>query len=74
MCMLTTSIPSLGGLFRNIMTRKTGRHDMTITVDVARLNCKTVKQYKCMKSKYPTKQLDKHVNRTYQIYFLEDAH
>ena len=39
---LTTSIPSLGGLFRNSMGRKTGRHDMTITVDVARLNCKTI--------------------------------
>ena len=42
MCMLTTSIPSLGGLFRNNMARKTGRHDMTITVNVARLNCKTI--------------------------------
>ena len=49
--MLTTSSPSLGGLFRNSMAsnsmaRKTGRHDMTITV-------KTVKQYKYMKSKSP---------------------
>ena len=56
MCMLTTSIPSLGGLFTNSMARKTGCHDMTITVDVA---CLTVKQYKYMnmKSKYPDERI-----------------